>query len=188
MLDVPLVLPDPTPAFGSITLRAFEVDDVTMLRDLATDPYVPLTGTLPHHADDAEARAYIERQRERLARREGYPFCVALSGSGEAVGTAGLWPGAARQAGHAGHATVGYAIAPRCRGRGLARQALVALTEFAWGHPELDRIEAYVEPWNVASLRTAVGAGYRREGRVRRHRTVGAPQVEMELLVALRPG
>jgi len=42
-LDVPAI----SPAAGGVVLRPFATDDVAMLRDLATDPYVPLIGSLP---------------------------------------------------------------------------------------------------------------------------------------------
>ena len=40
---------------------------------------------------------------------------------------------------------------------------LRALTTFAWTLPDVTRVELLVEPWNVASLRTAERAGYVRE-------------------------
>lgn len=58
--------------------------------------------------------------------------------------------------------TAGHAVAPRARGRGVAGQALRALTAFAWSLPDVARVELFVEPW-VASLRTAEAAGYGRE-------------------------
>lgn len=56
----------------------------------------------------------------------------------------------------------GYCIAPRYRGRGLASHALRALTAFEWTLPDVQRIELHIEPWNVASERTAQVAGYQR--------------------------
>ncbi len=43
---LPLVMPSSPPAHGAVHMRAFRADDVSMLQDLATDPYVPMTGTL----------------------------------------------------------------------------------------------------------------------------------------------
>jgi ribosomal-protein-alanine N-acetyltransferase len=40
-----------------VVLRAFRLDDVAMAVELASDPYVPLTGSLPANADEAQARA-----------------------------------------------------------------------------------------------------------------------------------
>jgi ribosomal-protein-alanine N-acetyltransferase len=40
-----------------VVLRAFRLDDVAMAVELASDPYVPLTGSLPANAEEAQARA-----------------------------------------------------------------------------------------------------------------------------------
>jgi len=42
-----LQMPSEPPTSDGILLRPFHDTDVGMLRDLATDPYVPLIGTLP---------------------------------------------------------------------------------------------------------------------------------------------
>ncbi|WP_184577291.1 GNAT family N-acetyltransferase [Streptomyces zagrosensis] len=75
---------------------------------------------------------------------------------------------------------------PRSRGRGIAGQALIALTRFAWSIPELCRIELYIEAWNVASVRTAELAGYEREGLLRWHQEIGGKRVDMLLYAAMR--
>jgi RimJ/RimL family protein N-acetyltransferase len=178
------VLPSVPPSFGDVRLRAFDERDVPMLMDLSTDPYVPAIGTLPANADRAEALAWIGRQAERLATGAGYSFCVADRETDEATGTAGLHLASVA----AGRASAGYAVAPRSRGRGIAGQALTALTRFAWSIPSLHRVELYIEPWNVASLRTAERAGYLREGLLHSHQEIAGERVSMVLFAAIRPG
>jgi RimJ/RimL family protein N-acetyltransferase len=41
------------------------------------------------------------------------------------------------------------------------------------------RLELHVEPWNTASIRTAEGAGYRREGLLRSWEAVGGERRDM---------
>jgi hypothetical protein len=54
-------LPTHRPAHGGVTPRAYESRDVAMVRDPATDPTVPLIGTLPAHADMAvDARLRVD--------------------------------------------------------------------------------------------------------------------------------
>lgn len=175
--------PSEGPAFEGVRLRVFEDPDVEMVMDLATDPYVSQTGTLPLHATKDEALAYLHRQQGRLAEGVGYSFCVADRTSDAALGQAGLWLAGLPQ----GRATAGYAVAPRSRGQRVARQALTALTSFAWTITGLHRVELYVEPWNTASLRAAEGAGYQAEGLLRSHQEIGGRRVDMLLLAALHP-
>ncbi len=151
--------------------------------NLSTDSYVPKIGSLPGNASREDALAYIERQLGRLDTGAGYSFCVADKDTGDALGTAGLHLAPIA----AGRATAGYSVAPRARGRGVAGQALTALTRFAWSIPELYRIELYIEPWNVASMRSAEVAGYAHEGLLRSHQEIGGKRVDMLLYAAIRP-
>jgi ribosomal-protein-alanine N-acetyltransferase len=179
-----LVMPSAAPIFGDVRLRAFEDRDVDMVMDLSTDPYVPKIGSLPGSAGREDALAYIERQGGHLNTGAGYSFCVADKDTDEALGTIGLWLALIT----AGRATGGYSVAPRNRGRGIAGQALTALTRFAWSIPELHRIELYIEPWNGASVRTADRAGYEREGLLRSHQEIDGKRVDMLLYAAVRSG
>ena len=106
--------PATEPAWGRVRLRAFSEADVAMVRELATDPYLALIGSLPPHADTAGALAWIERQRGRLAEGAGFSFCIADQHD-VALGTAGLWTGGLAD----GRATVGYALCPSERGLGI---------------------------------------------------------------------
>ena len=177
-----LTMPTVAPTFGDVRLRAFEPRDAGMVRDLSTDPYVPLTGTLVANATTERAIEWIERQHNRLATGAGYSFCIADIDDDRALGQAGLWLAAIAQ----GRATAGYGVAPGARGRGVAAQALTALTSFAWGVPELHRVELYIEPWNVASARTAEAAGYQHEGLLRSQQAIGGRRVDMMIYSALR--
>ena len=175
-------MPPAAPSFGDVRLRAFEERDVGMLMDLSTDPYVPKIGTLPGNASHEDALAHIGRQISRLDTGVGYSFCAADKDTDEALGTAGLHLAPIA----AGRATAGYSVAPRNRGRRIAGQALTALTRFVWSIPELYRIELYIEPWNLASVRTAEHAGYAREGLLRSHQEIGGKRVDMLLHAAIR--
>jgi [ribosomal protein S5]-alanine N-acetyltransferase len=128
----PLQMPATPPTSGGIVLRPFRAADVGMLRDLATDPYVPLIGSLPPNASEQEALDFIERQHNRLETGVGYSF--------------------------------------------------------GWTLSDLFRIELYVEPWNVGSVRTAEAVGYLREGLLRSHQPIGGRQADMLLYASLRPG
>lgn len=154
-----------------------------MACELATDAYIPTIGTLPPHADEAQALAWIRRQHERYDEGVGFSFAVADAASGAAVGQCGLW---LRELGE-GRATAGYSIVPSGRGRGFAADALAALTGFGWTVPGLFRIALCIEPWNEGSIRTAERAGYEREGLLRSHQAIGGVRRDMLLYAAVRP-
>jgi RimJ/RimL family protein N-acetyltransferase len=67
----------------------------------------------------------------------------------------------------AGIVGLGYWVLERARGRGLASSAVSLLVEWALGTAGLRRVEALVEPDNVASQRVLGRAGLEQEGRLR---------------------
>lgn len=176
--------PTTAPQHGAVLLRGVREDDTVMARELSTDPYVPLTGTLPLNATDDDAAAWVRRQQGRHAEGAGFSFTVTDAASGAPVGHCGLWLRELAQ----GHGSVGYSITPSARGRGLAADALRALTEFGWSVPGLARIVLYIEPWNVASLRTAERAGYVRDTLLRDHEVGEGLRRDVLRYVATRRG
>ncbi|PRB09962.1 GNAT family N-acetyltransferase [Microbacterium sp. MYb62] len=154
-----------------------------MARELSTDPYVPLVGSLPAQASNADALAWVRRQQSRHEEGAGFSFTVVDSRAGTSVGHCGLWLTELES----GRATAGYAIVESARGHGYAADALTALTLFGWTIPCLFRIALCIEPWNAASLRTAERAGYVREGLMRRHQEIGGRRRDMLLYAAIRP-
>jgi RimJ/RimL family protein N-acetyltransferase len=174
--------PAAPPAAGGVWLRPFEPQDVALVRELSTDPYIPQISTLPVDADEDEALDWIERQHDRLTEGAGFSFCAVDRNSATPVGTVGLWTGGYP----GGRATAGYSVAPSARGRGVATDTLAAVTGFAWSLPPLHRIELFIEPWNEASRRPAARAGYRFEGLLRSHQEIGGRRRDMELWARLR--
>jgi RimJ/RimL family protein N-acetyltransferase len=61
----------------------------------------------------------------------------------------------------------GYWVRKEARGRGVATRALVLLSRWAARERGLGRLQLIVEPDNLASIRVAERAGFRREGRLR---------------------
>jgi RimJ/RimL family protein N-acetyltransferase len=82
-------------------------------------------------------------------------------------------------------AMVGYSLLAAHRGRGLMQRALRLVTRWAFDEAGLARLEAGVAVDNVASLRTAEGAGFRREGVLRQALPGSAGRFDMVLLAVL---
>lgn len=174
--------PATPPSAGQVVLRPFGDGDAGMVQELATDPYVPLIGTLPANGDRTGALEYIARQRQRFVDGTGFSFAVARAGSGEALGMMGLW----LRDRAVGRAQVGYAVAPSARGTGVATDALRALVPFAWTLPEIHRLELHIEPWNTASARAATSAGFRFEGLLRSYLEIGGRRRDLSSFAIIR--
>jgi [ribosomal protein S5]-alanine N-acetyltransferase len=157
-LQVPVLQSGPT------VLRPFTLADLPLVREAVADPYIPTITSMPAAYSDDEGRAFIERQFDRVQGGDGYPFVIAeASDPHRGVGAAGLW---LREI-DSGRASIGYWLIPSARGRHLAGWALRGLVTFAFETLAIPRLHLFVEPWNVASQRTAEAAGFVQEALLR---------------------
>lgn len=154
--------PDPPLADGTVLLRRWTEGDLGCVEEAGRDPRIPQGTTVPARYTRAEGLAWIERQWGRADSGQGLSLAIADAGSGEALGAVVLLH--RRQP---GTAEIGYWLIPRARGRRLASHAVALLARWALADGRLARIEALVEPDNVASQRVLERAGFRREGHLR---------------------
>jgi len=180
-MSTPLALP--TLVGESVRLRAFAPADLPLVREVTTDPLIPLITSVPAHGDDDACLAYIARQADRLTTGAGYSFAVADRTTDAAVGHVYL---GLRDV-DLGRAAVGYWVAGSQRGRGLATDAVRTVVRWALTVRGIDRLELYVEPWNVASARTATRAGFVREGLLRSWQKVGDERRDMDMYALVAP-
>ena len=123
--------------------------------------------------------AWIEGQWRRRQNGAGLSFAIAAAGSGEALGCvsfnarpqpgtvpAGQPDGLVFEPQH-GTVGIGYWVLRHARRRGLASHAVALVTRWAIAEAGIVRIEALVEPHNIASQRVVEGAGFSREGLLR---------------------
>ena len=158
-----------------IMLRAFCDEDAGLVQSVAGDPLIPLITTVPASGNLDDARAYIERQHERLVSGQGYSFAIADAATGDAVGQIGLWLRNISE----GRVSTGYWVASQFRRRGFVMAALAAVSRWGLSVEGVHRIELYVEPWNEGSWRAAQHVGYRREGLLRSWQQVGPDRRDM---------
>jgi ribosomal-protein-alanine N-acetyltransferase len=86
--------------------------------------------------------------------------------SGDVIGTCGFhnWFPEHRRA------EIGYAMTSETqKGKGLMREALDAVLAHGFHEMNLNRVEAFIGPGNLPSLKLAQGAGFRQEGHLRQH-------------------
>ena len=88
----------------------------------------------------------------------------AIDVAGEAVGGIGFTP---QHDVEWRSAEIGYWLGEPFWGRGIATEALIAVTEYAFENFDLCRLFAHVFDWNGASARVLEKAGYVREATLR---------------------
>jgi RimJ/RimL family protein N-acetyltransferase len=165
-----------------VTLRPFVADDVDAVIDASSDPLIPEITSVPRGADAASALAFIARQHQRASSGAGYSF--AIEADSVCVGQIGFWLRDLDQ----GRATIGYWIRPASRRRGYAAAALSAVTAWGFGAVDVDRLQLYIERWNVGSWRAAERVGYEREGLLRSWELVGDDRRDMLMYGLTRAG
>lgn len=154
--------PDPDLEDGTVRLRRWAHTDLDCVRQAAGDPRIPERTTVPAVFTAEAGHAFIERQRGRIEKGEGVSLAVADAGTDEALGLGVLL--VRPQTGVVG---IGYWVVPRARGRGVATRAVCLLSRWVLSNADTARVEAWVEPENVASQRVLSAAGFAREGVLR---------------------
>ena len=172
----------PQLASPPLVLRPYAVSDLSMVRQAAADPFIPSISSVPRTYTDDAGRAFIERQHARGAEGDGYSFVIAPEAEPEmGIGSIGLW----LQEIESGRASIGYWLIAGARGQGLAANALRAVVSFAFSALSIPRLHLFVEPWNVASARTAQTAGFRREATLRGWERIDGEQHDADCFALL---
>jgi ribosomal-protein-alanine N-acetyltransferase len=143
------------------TLRPYRRDDEPSLVRYADNWNVwrNMRDRFPYPYTAADAREWTTRV---SAQAPVANFAIVVNG--EVVGGIGIEPGTDvfRRS-----AEIGYWLGEPFWGRGIATEALRAMTAYAFEHFDICRLEAGVFDWNPASARVLEKAGYTLEGRAR---------------------
>jgi RimJ/RimL family protein N-acetyltransferase len=139
-------------------VRQLELADAPALALQANNRavWMNLTDIFPHPYTTEDADRWLARVTSQVP-----PTNFAITVNDELVGVIGfeIERGPRRYC-----AEIGYWLGQGYWGRGIATQALQAVTGYAFEHHELRRIQAHVFSWNSASMRVLEKCGYQREG------------------------
>jgi RimJ/RimL family protein N-acetyltransferase len=146
-----------------IRLEPVTAEHLPLLRSLVADPAVQRFTRIPVPPPTGFPAQWLSTY--LVGRQEGtrIGFAVVEHETGEQLGMAvapTIEPEAAT-------AELGYVVAPKARGRGVATVALGLLTDWALSELGLERLELRISVDNVASKRVAERCGYVREGVLR---------------------
>ena len=142
--------------------------DLDCVAMASSDPRIPAGTTVPIEFTPDSGRSFIERQWSRFHNGEGVSLAIRARDVNLAVGLVvmPLRP----QLGVVG---LGYWIVPIARRPGYATSAVELVSSWAIRSVGFTRIEAWVEPNNVASIGVLGSAGFEQEGLLRSFLTIG---------------
>lgn len=148
---------------GRVVLRPLADADVDDLCSIFGDPEVMRYWSGSPWSGREEAERMLAADREAIAAGGAIRLGLSLCDGGRVVGTVSLFNRSESNR----RAEIGYALARSMWGRGLMHEALVQWLGWAFGPLGLHRLEADVDPANLASRRSLERLGFRQEGLLR---------------------
>jgi RimJ/RimL family protein N-acetyltransferase len=140
---------------GDLVLRSLVDADVPAIVAACQDPEIPRWTSVPTPYTEEDARTFLAGSPNM------HSLAIVDAGDEVLLGCMGY------QLLNHSRATFGYWVAREARGRGVASRALRVLARWALREHGLARVQLIVEPDNVASIRVAENAGFRREALLR---------------------
>ena len=167
---------------GVVRLRVIADADVPAITAACQDPAIQRYTTVPSPYEEHHAREWMTAATAGMGAGTDLALLVVDSASDELLGSVGL---------HAidpasGRCSAGYWVTEAARRRGVATRALGLLCRLGFDELDLRRIELWIEPENVGSVRVAESVGFVREGVLRSFMAVGGRRRDM-LMYSLLP-
>ena len=146
-----------------LLLRPLRETDAPGLFSIYSDPRVTRYLSRPAWTDIGQAQQKIAQHLVALQVGEYLRLGIEVQPGGELVGDCTLFHLDAQ----CRRAEIGYTLGFDAWGRGFMHEALQALVNFGFGEMKLNRIEADIDPRNLASAGSLERLGFRFEGLLR---------------------
>src|SRR5690349_12291545 len=143
-----------------LTLRPLGEGDGPALFAIFSDHAVVRYWSRSAWTDMAQAEEMLAAAAENYADGSGLRYGIVVTATGELVGVASLFAFNRDNR----RCELGYVLGSRHWGQGYASEALVPVLDHAFGALGMNRIEADIDPLNVASQRVLEKLAFRREG------------------------
>jgi RimJ/RimL family protein N-acetyltransferase len=143
-----------------LTLRPLAAGDESALFSIFSDPEVVRYWSRSAWTDMAQADEMLAVALHDYADGGGLRYGIVVTATSELVGVASLFAFNRDNR----RCELGYVLGSRHWGRGYASEALVPLLGHAFGALGMNRIEADIDPQNIASGRVLEKLAFRREG------------------------
>ena len=154
----PIVIPT-----KRLTLRFLRETDLAAVYDIFSHPEVMRYWSYPPWTDPSQAQQWLMGVQERYDSGTALQLGIERQADPALVGTCTLFQFHSPSR----RAEIGYALGRPYWGSGYMHQALQALLHYAFQTLDLNRLEADIDPRNVASARTLERLGFQKEGHLR---------------------
>jgi RimJ/RimL family protein N-acetyltransferase len=142
----------------TVTLKKFTSSNISDFMEWATDAEVTKYMMWNTYNSIHEAEVFFANV------VADHPWFKAICFEGKVIGSITLDKG---KGNHSCKAELGYVIARKYWGKGVATQAIKMTIQTGFKDLNVERIEAYIDPSNIASQRVLEKNGFEREGILR---------------------
>lgn len=148
---------------GTFRIRSFRAEDAASIARHANNPKIAaqVRDRFPHPYTLENAHEYLRN----LNRDPETAFAIADAEHDQVIGGIALFPGTDIER---VSSEIGYWLSEQYWGKGIATQAVIALTDFAFASFGFTRLFALPFAQNAASCRVLEKAGYTRDALLRR--------------------
>lgn len=165
-----------------VTLRWLIESDIPALFEMHSHPDVMRYWSSPPMTDMAEARRLFERVQDDYRTGEALNLGIERNEDRILIGTCTLFN--FHQISR--RAEIGYALRRAFWGQGYMHEALGAFVRYAFETLDFNRLEADIDPRNVASAKVLERLGFQREGLLRERWIVNGEVSDTALYGLLR--
>ena len=165
-----------------LRLRPLQPADAAALFAICSDPVVMRYWSCAPWTSVATAEEMIARDRRAMPAGEYLRLGIEVRDTARLIGFCTLFAFAPQ----CRRAEIGYGMARAAWGRGYMHEALVALLDHGFGALALNRVEADIDPRNLASAGSLERLGFRKEGSLRERWIVDGEVSDSSLYGLLR--
>lgn len=148
---------------SNLVLRPIDERDTAALFHHFSDDTVTKYMDIDSFSNISEATHIIQFFRKSLEEEEGTRWAITLAGKDELIGTCGYHKI------NKPHfkAEIGYDLQPSYWGKGIMKEAISCMLTYGYEELQFNRIEAFVDPENIASAKLLSRLGFHYEGFLR---------------------
>lgn len=148
---------------SNLVLRPIDERDTAALFHHFSDDRVTKYMDIDSFSNISDATHIIQFFRKSLEEEEGTRWAITLAGKDELIGTCGYHKI------NKPHfkAEIGYDLQPSYWGKGIMKEAISCMLTYGYEELQFNRIEAFVDPENIASAKLLSRLGFHYEGFLR---------------------
>ncbi|MFD2555495.1 GNAT family N-acetyltransferase [Sphingobacterium tabacisoli] len=147
-----------------LQLRQIQPSDAEALYSYFSKDEVTEFFDLPTFQDIKEAHDLVKIWEDRYVRKDTIRWAICLKEEPEKlIGTCGFHNFATEHS----RAEIGYELHPRFWQKGMMTEAIQCILDYGFSQFKLNRIEAFIDPANIASRRLLEKVGLSSEGTLR---------------------